>query len=374
MKRMIIGIDATRANKTNKTGVEWYSYYLIKELAKLPRKHTYRLYFNTDPEPGLQNLGSNFEYRVIRWPFKYLWTQLRLSFEMLVHPPDLLFIPAQIIPIIHPAKTVTTIHDVAYLPYPESYSWKSRNYLDFAAKLAKKLPLILTVSEFSKKEITKYYGIDPKKIIVTPLGFSHETKADAQVVMTKYDIRDPYILYVGRLERKKNVAIIVDAFNLIKNESWGRNFELVLVGVKGYGWDEIEKIINASHYKADIKIVGWVTEAEKHTLLAEAKAFILLSAYEGFGIPLLEAMAARTPIITSNQAALPEIGGHATYIVPRGKPGKVRDALKDLLYNTGLRQTLIARGEKQLEKFSWNITAEKTAAALEGLLSSHEPL
>ncbi len=371
---MIIGIDATRANKANKTGVEWYSYYLIRELASLPAKHTYRLYFNSAPEPGLANLGPAFEYRILKWPFKYLWTQFRLSFEMLVNPPDLLFIPAQIIPIIHPAKTITTIHDVAYLPYPESYSRKSRMYLDFAAKIAKKLPRILTVSEFSKKEITKYYGIDPKKIIVTPLGFSHETKANAQVVMTKYGLKNPFILYVGRLERKKNVAVIVDAFNMIKDESWGRDFELVLVGVKGHGWEEIEKVINASHYKNDIKIVGWVSEPEKHTLLAEAKAFILLSAYEGFGIPLLEAMSARTPVITSNQAALPEVGGDATYIVPRGKPGKVRDALKDILYNSEMREKLIERGTARVELFSWKKTAEKTLQALEQLLSSHERL
>jgi glycosyltransferase involved in cell wall biosynthesis len=109
-------------------------------------------------------------------------------------------------------------------------------------------------------------------------------------------------------------------------------------------------------------------------LLSGSKAFILLSAYEGFGIPLLEAMAAHTPIITSNQAALPEIGGKATYIVPRGKPGKVRDALKDLLFNTDLRETLIKRGEQQLLQFSWEKTARKTAQALEELLSSRQKL
>lgn len=371
---MIIGIDATRANKAHKTGVEWYSYHLIRELTRIQTAHTFRLYFNTDPEPGLSKLGPNVEYRVLRWPFRYLWTQIRLSFEMLINAPDLLFIPAQIIPIIHPRRTVTTIHDVAYLPYPESYSRKSRWYLDFAAKLAKKLPRILTVSEFSKKEITKYYGIDPERITVTPLGFSHETKANAEVVMTKYNIKNPFIVYVGRLERKKNVAVIVDSFNLIKDETWGRDFELVLVGVKGHGWEEIEKVIHASPHKDDIKLVGWATEAEKHTLLAESKAFILLSAYEGFGLPLLEAMSAHTPIITSNQAALPEVGGSATYIVPRGKPSKVRDALKDLIYNTELRETLIARGKERLKLFSWRKTAMLTYEALETTLRSREEL
>src|SRR5204862_208036 len=98
---MIIGIDATRANKPQKTGVEWYSYHLIRDLAKMKGPHTYRLYFNTPPEAGLMNLGPKIEYRILRWPFRYLWTQVRLGFEMIMNPPDLLFIPAQIIPFIH---------------------------------------------------------------------------------------------------------------------------------------------------------------------------------------------------------------------------------------------------------------------------------
>src|SRR3989338_44165 len=113
-RRMVIGIDATRANKSQKTGVEWYSYHLIRELIKLPTPHTFRLYFRDAPEPGLAKLGQDVEYRILRWPPRYLWTQVRLSWEMLMHPPDLLFIPAQIIPLLHPTNTVTTIHDVAF--------------------------------------------------------------------------------------------------------------------------------------------------------------------------------------------------------------------------------------------------------------------
>ncbi|OGY90698.1 MAG: hypothetical protein A2677_03190 [Candidatus Komeilibacteria bacterium RIFCSPHIGHO2_01_FULL_52_14] len=364
---MILGIDATRANKPQKTGVEWYSYYLIRALAAEPSQHTIRLYFNSPPEPGLKNLGPHVEYRVLHWPFKYLWTQARLSWEMLINPPDLLFIPAQIIPVLHPTKTVTTIHDVAYKPYPESYRWRSRFYLDFAARLAKRLPLILTVSEFSKKEIVKYYGIPESHISVIPLGFRHETTLPASIVATKFNIKEPYLLYVGRLERKKNVHSIIESFNLVKREDWGTRFRLVLVGVKGYGWMQIENVIKRSPYRDDIKIVGWVTEAEKHTLIAGATALILLSAYEGFGLPLLEAMANQTPAITSDQAALPEVAGTAAIIVPRGNNTAVCNAVHNLVFDAAMREGIVREGMRRIKQYSWERTARMTLEALDAL-------
>ncbi|OGY92335.1 MAG: hypothetical protein A3B31_00765 [Candidatus Komeilibacteria bacterium RIFCSPLOWO2_01_FULL_53_11] len=365
--RMVIGIDATRANKPQKTGVEWYSYHLIRELVKLPSPHTFRLYFRNTPEEGLAHLGANVEYRILRWPFRYLWTQARLSIEMLFSPPDMLFVPAAVVPPLHPARTVTTIHDVAYLPYPQSYSWFSRWYLHYAARKASRLPMILTISRFSKDEIVKYYGVPQTNIAVTHLGFAHTTVQPASMVTTKFNIEEPYLLYIGRLERKKNVAVLVKAFDLIKREPWGNQFELVLAGIKGHGWEEIEQTIAASKYRDDIKIIGWVTEEEKHTLFARATAFILLSAYEGFSIPLLEAMAARTPAITSDQAALPEVGGTAVMRTPRGDTAAVRDALHTIIFDHALRQSLIDEGSRRVKSFTWRHTAEQTLAALNAL-------
>ena len=158
---MIIGIDATRANKPQKTGVEWYSFFLIKEMIQQAPDITFRLYFNSEPESRLQNLGSNVEYRQLRWPFRYLWTQIRLSLEMVWHRPDVLFIPASIIPFISAPNTVTCIHDVAYEVYKHDLSQKSRWYLRLATYWAKWFcRQITTVSEFSKQEIIKYYNFN----------------------------------------------------------------------------------------------------------------------------------------------------------------------------------------------------------------------
>jgi glycosyltransferase involved in cell wall biosynthesis len=362
---MIIGIDATRANKPQKTGVEWYSYHLIRALSKESSKHIFRLYFRSDPEPSLAKLGENVQYKILSWPFKYLWTQVRLSFEVLINPPDCLFIPAQIIPMIHPSKTITTIHDVAYKPFPTSYSAGSRFYLNLAALLASRLPAIITVSEFSKSEIRKYYNISDKKIHVIPLGLEHADRDPSPMVLTKHAITKPYLLSVGRLERKKNIKLLIKSFNLIKVEPWGKEFQLVLVGIKGHGWGEIERDINVSPFREDIKIVGWVTEPEKHSLFAQAVAFILISAYEGFGLPLLEAMDAGTPIITTDQASLPEVAGEAAITVPRGKINAVRDALQDIVYNKIMRNDLIDKGKLRAKQYTWQRTAKETLAVFD---------
>ena len=365
---MIIGIDATRANKPEKTGVEWYSYHVIREMVKLNTDHTIRLYFRNTPEDGLANLGPRVEYRILHWPLKYLWTQIRLSIEMFFNPPDLLFIPAQIIPLLHPAKTVTTIHDVAFKPYPGSYRPHSRWYLDFAVKLATKLPLILTVSEFSKSEITKYYGIAPEHIAVTPLAFTPAPQADKPMALTRFVIQEPYLIFIGRLERKKNISALIHSFNEIKKEPWGKAMHLVLVGVHGYGWDEIQMTLDHSPHKSDIHLVGWVSEQEKFALLNHAVAFISLSAYEGFGLPLLEAMDRGVPVIASDQASLPEVAGDAAILVPRGNVRAVVDAVQKIQFDHQLRDTLINRGRARAQQFTWTKTAELTSMALDDVL------
>lgn len=367
---MIIGIDATRANKPQKTGVEWYSYHLIRALTALPSPYTFRLYFKDEPEAGLRNLGPHVQNKILSWTPKYLWTQMRLASEMFLSPPDLLFVPAHAVPIIHPWRTVTTIHDVAFRAYPKSYTWKSRWYHEWAVRKSRWLPAIITVSNFSKSEIIRYYPIPADSINVTYLGFQHEVFDSSPMVLTKYAIRQPYIISVGRLERKKNVSLLIESFALIKKEPWGRNMQLVLVGIKGHGWHDIERLIKESPYKKDIIIVGWVTEPEKHALIEGALLLVMVSAYEGFGLPLLEAMDRGTPVVSSNQAALPEIAGDAALLVKRGDAPAIRDAVNDIIHDAKLREGLIARGKKRVKNFTWEKTARETLTVFEDLLKS----
>ncbi|MFH0873393.1 MAG: glycosyltransferase family 1 protein [Candidatus Komeilibacteria bacterium] len=360
---MIIGIDATRANKSHKTGVEWYSYWLIRELIKLDPEITWRLYFNTQPEPGLQNLGANVEYKILTWPFKYLWTQIRLSAEMLFNPPDILFIPAQIIPVISPPNTVTTIHDVAYEVFKDDLSWKSRGYLRFAAQLAKRrCCLIFTVSEFSKKEIIKYYQIPAEKIIVTHLGITPPVFPSGCVLEKKN-----YLLYVGRLESKKNIVRLIEVFNQVTQTDWGKDLQLYLAGYPSRGWKEAQEKISEFNLQDKVKTFGWITEEEKSKLLAEAKVYVHLAKYEGFGFGPLEAMACGTPAVVNNAASLPEIVGTAAWLVNANDDKMVLEAIKEFVTNPNTASDYIQRGQQQWQRFTWKTAAEKTLAALKSI-------
>ncbi len=357
---MIIGIDATRANKPQKTGVEWYSFFLIKELPKLDPTITFRLYFNSAPETELLNLGPNVEYRRLYWPFKYLWTQVRLSLEMLFNPPDVLFIPASIIPIISPKRTVTTLHDVAYEAYKNDLSWKGRAYQRLSAKWAKKFcSQIITVSQFSKSEIIKYYQIAADKIQVTYLGLSNPEKIPPASKQKKN-----YLLFVGRLESKKNIAQLIRIFAAMQKTSWGKRISLHLVGYPSRGWQEAENLIKQFRLEEKVIRHGWINEEEKYKLISEAAIYIHLAKYEGFCFGLIEAMACQTAIITNRAASMPEIAGDAALLVDANNIPEVVEAINKLYYDKNLQTDLITKGLKRSQEFRWEKTAAETLRIL----------
>ena len=260
---MIIGIDASRAAKQNKTGVEWYAYHVIENLVKLDTSDQFVLYIQNEPDAWLKKIGerANVKVKRLRWPVKFLWTQGRLSLEMLLHPPQALFIPASAVPVIHPRNTVAAIHDVGFMTYPKVYGRWQRWYLKWSTKFAaKRAKTITTISEFSKRELVKYFAADHNKISVTPLGYDAakfkiiENREEINNVLAKYNISQPFILSVGRLERKKNVDGLVKALAILQNTPFysppsqggeSRGYKLVLAGSPGYGWQEIEKIRTA---------------------------------------------------------------------------------------------------------------------------------
>ncbi len=360
---MIIGIDATRANKPQKTGVEWYCFFLIKELVKQAPDVTFRLYFNTAPEPALQNLGPNVQYRQLRWPFIYLWTQIRLSLEVLVNPPDVLFIPASIIPFISAKRTVTTIHDVAYEVYKHDLSQKSRLYLRLASYWAKWFcRKIITVSEFSKKEIIKYYKFPADKIAIIYLGLNWDVIATSNQVSAP--TTEPYLLYVGRLESKKNIVRLIETFNAVRSTDWGRDYKLYLIGNTSRGWDEAEKMIQEKNLTSAVIRTGWVSEEQKFAYLRGARAYVHLAKYEGFGFGPLEAMAVGTPVVINNVTSLPEIcGGHALLTDAEVVTSTV-EVIRRATQDENLRKQLITNGLLWAEKFTWQKTAEKTLEVL----------
>jgi glycosyltransferase involved in cell wall biosynthesis len=371
---MLIGIEASRANRLHKTGVEWYAYRLIQAMKQDPMQdaHAWMMYSNDALSMGLERMPSNWQERRLPWPPKYLWTQLRLSFEMLRKPPGVLFVPAHVLPRFAPKRSVVTVHDVGFHKHPELYKPRQVSYHEWSTKdIVKSGAKIITVSEFCKREIMEGYNVPAERITVTHLGVDQNTFKPASqdaidAMQTRLQIPDPYILFIGRLEAKKNILVLVDAFKRHKaSRGVGDPLHLVLAGLPGEGFDAIGKAIAESGCADDIHITGYISEADKVALLSGALAYVQPSFYEGFGLPPLEAMACGAPVISSNAASLPEVvgEGNALFFDPLD-PEALRSHLETVLDQADVRARLREAGLAWAPRFRWDKTARQTLQAL----------
>lgn len=391
---MKIGIDASRANLKTRTGTEWYSYHLIKNFSLIDKENEYILYTKGPLRTDLKGLGPNFKNRVLKWPPRFLWNQIRLSLEMLLRPPDVLFVPAHTIPLIHPKNTITTCHDIGFEHFPELYAkkeigWKnnllkrllgflvriltlgrySNNELDyhrfsmhFAVKHAR---LIITPSYFTAQEIQHFYTINPERIKVTHLGFNRQKYQEIKdkkaiiSILNKYKLKNPFIVFIGRLEHKKNIKGIINSFYIFKKQ-YKTAHKLVLIGKRGYGFEEARKLISNHKLEDEVIELGWIDEEEVSLIYKAADLLLFLSFYEGFGLPPIEAMASGLPVIASNRGSLPEILKEAALIVDPVNYKEIARSIYRVVSDQKLRDKLIKAGQEQVKQFSWSKCARKT--------------
>lgn len=363
---MIIGIDASRANKPHKTGVEWYSYHLIEQLKQIDRENHYFLYTDRPLEGDLAKCPANFEEVVLSWPLPRFWTLGRLSLEMKwgKKKPDVLFVPAHTIPLLTPRATVVTVHDIGFEHFPELYPWADKLYHRFSIKIIKrKVDRILTVSNYSKEDICDFYNIPKHKVKVVLNGYDNTKYKQMSVAdydLEKFKIFDDYILFVGRLEEKKNTPRLIEAFGEFKKKHPTDKHKLVLVGKEGFGFDRV--VQNIEKYKLQDQVImpGWVGDNDLPKLLNRAKAFIFPSLFEGFGIPIVEAMACGCPVLCSNTTSLPEAAGEAAVLFDPVKTSEIVSALERVLLDDTIRQTLSEKGLRHSAKLSWQKCAVQT--------------
>jgi glycosyltransferase involved in cell wall biosynthesis len=238
---MHIGIDASRAARPQRTGTEGYSLHLIQALLALDQRNEYALYFNTAPAPGLFVEGPRCRHRVM--PFPRLWTHLRLSAEMAAHPPDLLLVPAHVLPLIHPRRSIVTIHDLGYLHEPHAHRPLDRLYLDLSNRYhVREAARLLAISQATKDDLVRHYGVAPERVAVTYLAAGDEMRpvedpARVAEVKSRYGISGDYLLYVGTLQPRKNLARLVQAFAPVAVQWPG--LRLVLAGKKGWLFEEL---------------------------------------------------------------------------------------------------------------------------------------
>ena len=401
---MIIGIDASRANRKNKTGTEWYSFYLIKSLAKIDFNNKYILYLDKLPSPELIKViknNQNFSYKILNWPITSFWTLGRLSLEMLIKSPDILFVPAHGIPLIHPKRTINTIHDVAFMsernvyrsesPKAKTklrrqilkviirlvtfgrYEGNSLDYLYWSTLFAlRHASNIITVSNFTKEEILKYYPkVKGEKITVIHNGFPTEIfndKIDKQKIsetLNKYNLISPYYLYVGRLERKKNTSYLIEALSILRSDHPEIKEKLVLIGNASYCYDEVKYAIEEFDLSHEVLMPGWVEEADLPNIFKGASAFVFPTRHEGFGIPVLQALACDVPTTVSDLPVLHEVASDAVLYFDQNDKYAMAVAMAKIVLDKDLRRKLITNGREQVKKFSWLNCAKETLAVME---------
>ncbi|MBU1705988.1 MAG: glycosyltransferase family 1 protein [Candidatus Uhrbacteria bacterium] len=364
---MVIGIDASSANRAKRTGVQWYAYNLLEEFKKLATTDDrVVLYLDAPLLDDMKSLPNNWEARVLKWSLPG-WNTFRLSWEMWRRPPDVLFVPANKIPLIHPKKTVTTIHDIGPDRVPNVYEPKVRQQVKAATKAAVKgASKIFTVSQFTKSELVSVYMVLKEKMIVTPLAadttrYQKLEASKINPVLAKYRLGRSYFLHVGRLENKKNLGTIIRAFETFKStRGLGDPFELVLVGSPGFGYSTIKQYINGSSAKDSIRELGYVDEADVPAIMNQATAYLFPSWYEGFGIPALETMACGTVLIASDIGALREVAADAAIFVSPSEPEAWARALDRIASEPTVREEFEQKGLERVKEFSWKKTAELT--------------
>lgn len=351
---MTIGIDISPACRKQKTGIEWYAWHITKGLLAHPRNSMrYRLY--ADGMPDTSFLGA--DVRILKWPTRYFWSEMRLSAEMIISKPDVLFVPSRALPLVLPKKSVTTIHDVGFIPFPDERRRLSREYLLASSRrAAQHATHIITISEFSKGEIVRYLNTPPEKITVTHLGYDTE-----KYIPNGIEKKKPTILYIGRRERRKNLITLVRAYELLAEKMKGAVPDLVCVGPPGHHASEIDEAIAKSPLRASIHIRNWISEKEKIELLQSVLVVVQPSLYEGFGLPVIEAQACGAPVICSRAGALPEVAGDAAAFADAQEPDSFSEMLAKVITDTAYRDDLVARGLKNAARFSWDLTVQKTA-------------
>lgn len=356
---MIIGIDASRAALARHTGTETYAYQLILALAHLTSAELrLRLYTHQPPEPDPWPRSPFVETRVI--PFPRLWTHVRLAAEIGRHPPDLLFVPAHVLPLYCPVPAVVTVHDLGYLYHPEAHPFLQRLYLDWSTRRHSRIARhIIADSEATRTDLIKHYQAKPQAVSVVHLGRDPTLKPvpDPTPVKARYHIQGDYLLYIGTLQPRKNLIRLLAAFQRV---SQNYAVKLVLAGGKGWLYDEIFDRVQAMDLRERVILPGFVAEADKAALISGALVYLYPSLYEGFGLPLLEAMACGTPILTSNVASMPEIAGDAALLVDPYSVEAMVAGLTRLLADASLRQTLVEKGFRRLQDFSWAKAARQT--------------
>lgn len=271
------------------------------------------------------------------------------------------------------ARQVMTIHDLTFIKYPQYATQVVRTYRGRIQRCLAWTDAIITFAESTKADIVNYFQVDPAKIFLTPQASRYPGDPDWLETLEPiksaiaYDFERPYLLFVGTLEPRKNVGGLIAAFNYLK-QTEKIPHQLVLIGQKGWKYEGIERSISQSPHRDDIHLLDYLSDRAVAYFYRHAEAFVYPSFYEGFGLPVLEAMTLGVPVVTANISSLPEVAGDAAILVDPHDLHSIAEGIARVLQSPRDRQALIERGKQRSRQFSWQKTAQLTLRAYRHLL------
>jgi glycosyltransferase involved in cell wall biosynthesis len=366
---VLIGVDASRITRRFLTGTENYSLHVLRHLLDDDQVNDYRLYLSRRLPTDLLPERSRVATKVIHLP--RLWTQVGLSVEMARDPPDVLFVPSHVLPLITPTRSVVVVYDVGHRFFPRAHGvlewlyveWAIRRHVRIAARL-------LTISQASKRDLVRLYGANPERIDVAYPAVDADFKpasVDAvRRVRAQYGLAEHYVLHLGTIKPRKNLPRLIRAFAQAKLPP---GTELALGGMTTFGGGAVEQAIEETGLRDRVRRLAYVPAADLAALYSGAACVAIVSLYEGFGMPALEALACGAPLVASNRGSLPEIVGDAGVLV---------DPLDTASIAAGLQRAMGAvsageSGPRRAARFTWEAAARVTLQTLEQTVSGTRP-
>jgi glycosyltransferase involved in cell wall biosynthesis len=362
-----IAVNTRLLLKNKLEGIGRFSYEVLKIITK--DHPECQFYFIFDRPYSKEFVFSDNVTPIVagppaRHPFLfYLWFEFTVARILKKIKPDVFVSPDGYISLSTGVKTLSVMHDLNFHYYPNDLPFlMSRYYNYFFPKFAIKATRIATVSQFSAMDIANTFKINPNKIDVVFNGasgfFTPSSKESQDEYKIAFTDKKTYFLYVGSMHPRKNIINLLMAFDHFKNAS-SSEVKLLLVGEKYYWTNEMETTFEKMEHQKDVMFTGRLSDEQLKNVISAALALVYVSYFEGFGLPVLEAMYCDIPVITSNVTSMPEVAGNAALLTDPFSPESISDAMLSIYEDEGLRQDLISKGRIQREKFSWQITADK---------------
>jgi len=376
---MTIGIDIRVLSGRAKSGIEEYTENLLAHMLPLDKSLKFKLFYSSFS----QELNSydwllepNVEVHKFKIPSKVLFFSANAfklpKIDQLLGGVDVFFSPHFFIaPLSKACKRVTTFHDLSYVQFPEFLSVRKNIWHNFEMKPAKQSRFsdrIIAVSESTKSDLIKIYGIDPAKIEVIHSGVAPSIYRPSEEQLQDFkkvnNLPDKFILYLGKFEPRKNIIGIIKAFNIIKSGGKFSDLKLILAGSRGWLYKDIFKEFSKSDHKDSIILKDHIIDKERSFYYSLASVFVYPSFFEGFGFPPLEAMVCGIPVITSYNTSLPEVVGRGGILLDPHNINDLASSMAMILDNKELSSQFVSLGIAQAGKFNWHSTAEKTLECL----------